>query len=356
MAYQKPLVEVYQEYANTSVSTASNILYPCIVGPCYHLVGPEINETYALVGTLSRTGMTERSIPGNYPGAEIVESSIKTVVKDISVTVEKATIASATGTSVVVSSTTTEARAGDTVKLYRSDDTTGIKTAKIVSITIGETSITFKLSVLWPTAVTAAGCFMYVLRDITDSKVVAPTVDMTDETLALAPLSVTTTNTRADGTLLFTGSKPVFSAKVYAQYSSLRKDLGDLSTVSSQEDIIAKFGTIAPENPLAFAVNLALSASSVAVKAIGIEEDTFVGYSGTLKTLEASKVYSIVPLSQDASVISLFKNHVEMMSLPVKGMRRIVIGSTSLTTTKELQAGAGVVAVHTEDEPAGYGD
>ena len=346
MAYQKPLVEVYQEYAQTSVSTSSNVLYPCIVGPCFHLVSPEINKTSSFAGVLTSTGLAETNIPGNYPGAEIVTSSVQAVLTDMYALVEQGTVTAATGTSVTVSLATTQSAVGDTAKIYTSGDVF-VKNAKVVSSSVVEGATVYKLSVIWPSGVTPAGCKVYIIRAIDGTKSVTPVIDALDATMTLATVTTTASN--------ITGSKTVYSANVYAKYSALRTDLSDISTVSSTEDIKATLGKIDPANPLAYAANLALSASNVAVKVIGIEDDSFAGYSETLKTLEAAKVYAIVPLSQSSAVVSLFKNHAEQMSDPTKGLRRITIGSTLLQTEATLQTGAGTISLY-EEGAGSYGE
>ena len=47
MAYQRPIVMVFQEYAKLSVPTQTTTLYPCIVGPCFHIIDAVEEEELA---------------------------------------------------------------------------------------------------------------------------------------------------------------------------------------------------------------------------------------------------------------------------------------------------------------------
>ena len=49
MVYTRPMLMVFQEYADTSTTTPSASLPPCIIGPCYHIVDAvEDNDQQAL--------------------------------------------------------------------------------------------------------------------------------------------------------------------------------------------------------------------------------------------------------------------------------------------------------------------
>ena len=341
MAYQKPLVEVYQEYAHSSISTQTNILYPCIVGPCYHLVSPSIDLTGSFVGTLSATGLPAADIPNNYPGAKIVESSVKAVLHDILALIETANVTAATGITLTAPVASTKAKAGDKVFVVNAGGST-VFTALVVTTESTGSAVTYTLNRTWPPTLAITGCKVNVTRIVVGEREVTPVVDVENSQITLPATNVT-----FEGSVGVSVTTNIFSAAVHAKYSALRTDLGDISTVSTTDGLIGLLGKISPDNPLAYAANLALSASNVAVKIVGVEEDSFVGYSETLKTLESAKVYAIVPLSQASSVISLFKNHAEQMSDPTKGMRRIVIGSTTLQTTEVLGRGEGDIASYT---------
>ncbi len=57
MAYVRPLVLVYQEYESLSTSSESTTLYPCIIGPCYHIIDADDDADLAYIGTLTELGM-----------------------------------------------------------------------------------------------------------------------------------------------------------------------------------------------------------------------------------------------------------------------------------------------------------
>ena len=77
MAYVRPIVMVFQEYAKMSIPTQTAILTPCIVGPCYHIMDPEKEEILAFAGTYTEAGIVNKRFPNNAPGALIDESTVR---------------------------------------------------------------------------------------------------------------------------------------------------------------------------------------------------------------------------------------------------------------------------------------
>ena len=75
MAYTKPMVMVFQEYAQTSSKAQSATLSPCIIGPCYHIVDAVEDETLALLGKYD-SSIERAFFPNNEPGAKIIEDSV----------------------------------------------------------------------------------------------------------------------------------------------------------------------------------------------------------------------------------------------------------------------------------------
>jgi len=65
MAYIRPIVLVYQEYANLSTPTTTADLPACIVGPCYHIIDETDNEELSFIGNYAATGVHAQSFPNN---------------------------------------------------------------------------------------------------------------------------------------------------------------------------------------------------------------------------------------------------------------------------------------------------
>lgn len=82
MAYTSPMVMVFQEYADTSTTTPSASLPPCIIGPCYHIVDAVEDEGNALYGQYTEAGIESGFFPNNAPGALIDEKSVSFRLKN----------------------------------------------------------------------------------------------------------------------------------------------------------------------------------------------------------------------------------------------------------------------------------
>ena len=82
MAYTRPMVMVFQEYADTSTTTPSASLPPCIIGPCYHIVDAVEDEGNSLYGTYTEAGIESGFFPNNAPGALIDEKSVSFRLKN----------------------------------------------------------------------------------------------------------------------------------------------------------------------------------------------------------------------------------------------------------------------------------
>lgn len=134
-------------------------------------------------------------------------------------------------------------------------------------------------------------------------------------------------------------------ASLHIGYKALRQDLSDVLTLYSTDEIEGQLGKIVPENPLAFGVNIAMANAAIGIKCIGVDSDDLAGYKAAKDRLEThDPVYALVPLTFDASVLSMFKLHAEQMSQPERGMWRIALGCTHLVTEKEVATGTGKVS------------
>lgn len=341
MAYIQPLVMVFQEYLNTSTTTPSATLPPCIVGPCFHIVDPDEDEVLALAGRYTREGLSRCFFPNNKPGALIQAGSVRFRLKNA--------MALLTPAPVPVRETESNAlkfqdglfpaglSIGDYAVFHDGDGvgavqavngeyrvtglnpgtSTALLNRQAPTITPGEDAVTVEfLRKLAAVEVSgdAAGVFL----------------DLTSERFDLVGLSVD-----IDGT-----PRALADAEVYAGYAALRQDLSQGGCLYSMDDIKGTLGKVTPENPLAFGLSIALANTTVGVWYVGVDSDDLAGYTAAKDRLETmDPLYAIVPLTTAPSVLAMFKMHAEQMSVPETGMWRVALGSSELTASKRIAEG-----------------
>jgi len=343
MAYQRPLVLVYQEYAKLSVATQTTSLLPCIVGPCYHVIDIDLDRELAFLGDLTADGFPQSNLPSNVPGALVAEGSITLLLREAVAQVSDADVAVASFS--LNELTFTELTFPEDIEL-----------GDIVTVTdteanplLGEDPLV--LSNARVIEINAETYKLKLNRGInTDGTLLE--VDIKRE---IAPFTLTT----ADSALTFDANKltigPVNApapnatlllvrAKLFAGYTSLRQDLSNIGTLYNIDELTARLGKATPDNPLAYGAAMCLANTVTAVKFIGVDTDDVIGYAATLDRLETDEdVYAIVPLSQNPAITSMFKNHAEQMSTPEMGRRRVAIISSPLMITKTLATGTATV-------------
>lgn len=131
---------------------------------------------------------------------------------------------------------------------------------------------------------------------------------------------------------------------VYIQYEALRKDVAASSEqnvngtktgieIENISDVQSYLGPIDVRNPLALAVYTAKqNATNTSIMSIGVDEvsaqaleGTADAYSRALELAESLDVYTLVPLSQSNTVLSLFPTHVTSMSSATGKSERIAV-------------------------------
>lgn len=342
MAYLRPIVMVYQEYAKMSVSTQTATLVPCVVGPCYHLIDAEIDETLALVGTYTEAGFTDQRFPNNAPGALIEPTSVKLRLKNpIAQLFKDKAAASVTDNALVFASGAypTGVAVGDRVVVYNEADPANPVKLDTDFRVIGVNSVTrtVLLNKAVPALVTSVSAD--INRQVEDFYVVEShpgvTVDETDESFSAVAIKATIEGTEY----------PIIHAETYITYRALRQDLSDIGTVYNTDEAKARLGKLDPQNPLGYGVMLTLANTNVGVRFIGVDSDNVLGFTAAKDRLETVEdVYAIAVLSQEPEILGIFKMHAETMSKPEVGMWRVAIGSTKLPREVTLQEGAGKIS------------
>lgn len=337
MAYLRPIVMVYQEYAKMSVATQTATLTPCVVGPCYHIIDAEEDEILALVGNYTTAGFTGNRFPNNAPGALIVPSSVKIRFKNpIVLLVDDKSVASTSLNTLTFESGAfpSIAAIGDIVTVT-SNSTTLPDEYRIIGL--DATTRTIYLNKTLPTGLSMVK--IDIQRKINDFYVTTATpgvsVDATDETFTAVGIKGVVAGTEY----------PVVAAEVYTSYKALRQDLSDIGTVDNVDEAKGRLGKLVPENPLGYGVMITLANTNTSVKFIGVDSDDVLGFTAAKDRLEtAENVYAIAVLSQEPEILSIFKMHAEQMSKPEVGQWRVAIGSTKLATEVVLASGSGKIS------------
>jgi hypothetical protein len=139
----------------------------------------------------------------------------------------------------------------------------------------------------------------------------------------------------------------VVSGDVYVHWRELLGTHADkIYSIDQIGDISTVFSTTSdPENPLVYAVEKALlNSNSTSVRFMAVDTDDKAGYTEVIDRLEVrDDVYTIVPLTQDKSILDLVAGHVKAMSTPDSGLWRTAIFSQKISNPVD-RVGVSVAA------------
>ena len=133
--------------------------------------------------------------------------------------------------------------------------------------------------------------------------------------------------------------KPVRAAMAYLTQRSLMAGMSDgIYTVSNDTDITRALGTISPDNPLAYALHVALlNCASAAVRYLAISSDDIDGWRAALNTASRSTdVYAFCPLTEDKTIIDDVVAHCKRLSKPEEKSWRISVFSLPTLDGKDV--------------------
>jgi hypothetical protein len=124
----------------------------------------------------------------------------------------------------------------------------------------------------------------------------------------------------------------VISANVHIAYRALRTDLSaSVLSIESEDENQGVFGDVSENNPLALACQIAMANSGgTRTRAIAIPSNDLAGYLAGLDLAESERVYALVPLTQDASILQAFSLHAQNLSTPEEAAWRVAIGNTKI--------------------------
>ena len=132
---------------------------------------------------------------------------------------------------------------------------------------------------------------------------------------------------------------PITSAQLYLEYRALlTENSNSLYTITDTADVVNMLGTIDPDNPLAFGVNMALQNSGAqAVYFMALPTDDIAGWAAVLNKLTlTSNIYALAPVTTDGEVLAMVEAHVLAMSTELNKKWRIAYVGTEMPTQSSV--------------------
>lgn len=353
----RPIVLVYQEYENPTITPDVPDLNCLLVGPAYHIqdyLGDKtdirtatdygtLNADNAYIAPAAATdAITVAEPPNNSVGAILDFSSVKVyfdearvlITEDVTtganVTLNSNVVTGAGGTTFV----TDGVKTGDYIIIQ--DPAGGSDLPKTVLAVDSETTLRTTTNF----AQLHTGLTYRIEREVNDVEINSTFVTGTGNQVIIAG-GVTT---------MLTGesvARTVNYAKVYVQYRSLRQDLhGVIDTVSDDKEIKSKIGKIDSRNPLAATAYATVKNTTTTIQFYGVTSDDSAGHSECMEFIESRKdIYAVVPLTTSLSIIQTWKVNAEQLAsvdtaiqTGVPQKLRVILGSYKLPTTKTVSA------------------
>jgi hypothetical protein len=135
----------------------------------------------------------------------------------------------------------------------------------------------------------------------------------------------------------------VTQGSVSVAYKALRQDkYSTIMTISDETELLGQLGEATDENPLGLGVSIALKNTTKQVFAVSLQEVLNVLQWSVAKELIENyrPGYALVPLTQNESILTEFKNHAIQLSTPEKASWRSLICNTVIPSTKDIVAQA----------------
>lgn len=382
MAALRPVVLVFQEFAEVSVAAAQPDLNTLIVGPAYHIrdfpadqadtgMGDYASDTAACDATGDPAGLPVTGVdvivvadpPDNLVGALLESSTVEVwmdealvqVVQGIDGAVSLVSPDENELTSAGATFQTDGVVIGDRV-VFTSDE--GFTFLRIVQAVESETVLRFTQN--WIPAgavgvrsvnilgVDPGGTSTETSLDYRVERRLAAAVLLDSSFIAIAGNQVTvkggvTTLVDLNGD----GSDQVAQVnffEAYIGYLSLRQDLALVGEIEGTTEIVGAVGRIDERNPLAVGLFLALQNTTTPIKYYGVDDIDLVGYTDMLALIEPrTDIYAIVPMTSDLAVIAAIKTHVTGLADPEIGNLRIGIGSSEGLPAAKTVSGPSIV-------------
>lgn len=339
MAYREPGVTVTQEFQDVGPALALFDLPNVIVGPAYQVVsddsvgaytGGAANYPYAskVAGTI---------IDLSDDSADLLNYPVRTYLKNAVVRTQDSTNTGVVTAGLLnqfndpTSGVFSNVLPGDVIVV------TGSANGNDGSYTV-RTKVSSNIVTVNETFAAAETDLVYTVRrnlgtdliEITDVSGVTPSA-----TQVALPASLTLPVSP------YMTARPVLSAEVHLKYRALRfEHSADVAPLTSFAELQALYGLdqIVPENPVAFAANLALSQSPPEVNVLELPRDFLelpdevLAYNKAFDVLALTEMYAISVLTQNTVVHSNLKAHCIAMSDPEIKLERVGIVNRKLVT------------------------
>ena len=352
MTLTRPVVRVFQQFANASPITPTPDLSAIIVGPAYHIrdyadATDQPNIDVGAYGTPSApsdgasngrplpasTVLVLAEPPDNALGAILDEDSVQLVLAAPYVEIStgtggaRSTIAPDEDQFSDAAATfeTDGIAAGD--RLVLTDDANNT-VVKIVRLVESETSLRTQ-SVMdgvteFPGGSTT-GIAWRLERQVADAAAPAGFVSVSGQTVTVFGGITISVDINGDGVL---ETRFVASAQMYVEYRSLRQDLADVDIISSLADITENIGRIDERNPLAVGLSIAFNNSNVETFYYGVTSDDLAGHTTAKDAIDnRDDIYAITPLSADTGIIAMWRTAVLFQSDPDRSNFRVLLAS-----------------------------
>jgi hypothetical protein len=352
----RPIVLVFQEFAEQTATPTTPDLNCLILGPAYQLEDyPEDKDVLNVsdYGTLhapnpyspptaNLPAITLAAPPNIQAGAWVVPDSVRVFFDEAQVILadgsDGVTVTSAPNENLFSSASATfetdGIQAGDTLIVDEPDGSGSL----VLTVQSVDSETTLRVSSNFSDADT--GLNYRVERTLEDQEVSSdfigrPTFRSSNEVVILGGVEVP-----VNGDM-----KTVAYAKVYVAYRAFRTDLQGLDTVNSFAEITTKLGEIDARNPLAVGVSVARQNSgSAPVQFYGVDTQDLQGYNRALDEVSTiDSVYAMVPLITDLNVVASYRNSNEQFADPNEALSngvpqkfRVVIGSSELPEVEEV--------------------
>ena len=359
----RPVVLVYETFATQTVTPPTPDLNSLIVGPAYYIQdyfapGTTNYADKTNIVTATAYGALEASPasptptgpavitiaepPNNLVGALLDDASVQIYFDQARVRIANGTAGTTTASSNTFSTSETptattfntpgpgQVFAGDRIVIV---DGSSHVIARTVLAVVSDTALTFTADVTTP-FIAAASQTWYIERQLNDQLVSSSFITTNNNSVSIAG-SVTLP-------VPGQGNKTVSYAVVYEAYRSLRQDLVELDTVSTEADILSKIGRLDARNPLGAGVFVALQNTTSVIQFVGVLSDDLPGYTTVRDNISARPdVYAITPLNTSTSILAMWNTDCVGLALPdnVQGRPqrfRVVIGNGTLPITETI--------------------
>jgi hypothetical protein len=131
----------------------------------------------------------------------------------------------------------------------------------------------------------------------------------------------------------------IASGDVYFGYRALRTDkTNQILTINNASDAAGQLGDLTDANPLGLGCIMALANTTGRIKAIAVGSEDLFGYEQALFTSQAERLYCIVPLTQDPSILEACSLHAIEQSTPDKAAWRVVVVNKAIPQNLDIGA------------------